>query len=347
MSMRRLTFAPYDPLEDNDTCHLFRDYRYKDHQLRWMGGPQVRMIEYLKKTLQEPGMQSFCMREGKRLKGLISLKALPWMSEHFGVRMYAVAHLLARGDTPQAHTRLLRYIIEELPDVDFLDCRIAVDDVASAHALETCGFRYVGTEVYLGQALQDRRPPDPPAGFEIRPFRSPRDHDPVLTLAAETHAHNRFIYDPHIGEQAARSLYRRLVANCFQQEQFSVFVACRDEKVQGFIISKTTPSFSREAGIPCGSLDFIGVRPETRNRGLGGALNEWALHDLARKGVTFVAVRTMASNYSALALCIRSGFRVTSTSLHFHKWVARPAMSSEVIPEGRPMPVRHWLSDAA
>jgi ribosomal protein S18 acetylase RimI-like enzyme len=190
----------------------------------------------------------------------------------------------------------------------------------------------VGTEIYLGQFIKPGNPPERLPGFEIRPSDCPQDQDQVLAIAGEIHNHNRFAYDPFIDEHAAKSLYQRLVANCFKHSQFDVLVAQCGDSVEGFIVSKLTPAFSREAGFQCGSLDFIGVRPGARNRGLGKALNQWAVHHLDQKGVVYAAVRTMASNYAALSLVYRTGFQVTSTSLHFHKWVVRPRVSVTVLP---------------
>jgi ribosomal protein S18 acetylase RimI-like enzyme len=337
-------YAPFNADKDGDIHHLFQDYTFKDYQHKFMGVSKEQMARYLKKTLREPGVQSICMREGNQLVGLISLKSLPWMSNHFGFRMYAVTHLLAKGENPLVHARLLRYVMEELPNVDFLDCRVAVDDVCSTHALEICGFRYVGAEIYLGQFLKAGAPPEPHPHFGIRPLVQSQDQDRVLAIAGETHTHNRFAYDPFISEHAAKSLYQRLVANCFKHKQFNVLAAHSGETIEGFIISKLNPAFSQEVGFQCGSLDFIGVNPDIRSRGLGKALNQWALYHLAQKGVAYAAVRTMASNYPALALVHRTGFQMTSTSLHFHKWVARPTVSFNVFPSFESISTRTLFS---
>jgi len=134
MSLSRLVFAPYDPRRDDEVEMLFREYSHKDFQLQAMGISKDSMAEFLKTTLLEAESQNIILRDDGRLVGLISLQFLPWMSDHFGLRMYAVRHLLARSDSPLVHTRLLRVVIEELPDVDFLDCRVAVDDVGSGYS---------------------------------------------------------------------------------------------------------------------------------------------------------------------------------------------------------------------
>jgi len=103
-----------------------------------------------------------------------------------------------------------------------------------------------------------------------------------------------------------------------------VFVAGKPGDVQGFIVGKINVNFSNVVGLRCGSLDFIGVRPEFRRKGIGEALNCAALGWMASMGVTFAGVRTLASNYPALKTCLASDFRISSTSLHFHRWIRRP-----------------------
>ena len=326
MSMSRLVFAPYDPTRDTEVLQLFKNYNHKNYQLRYMGISKNDMVKYLKDTLGNPNVQTICLRDEECLAGVVSLQPLPWMSKHFGFRMYAVPHLLTYSPVPVVPARLLRYVIEELSDVDFLDCRVAVDDVNSAHALEVCGFRYVGTEIYMGQLIDNYGKPDPHPDFEIGPCEL-HERSEVLDIVSETHIHNRFAYDPIINSGAAKSLFSKLVESCFDQDNFIVQVARSSSGVHGFIVSKLTPYFSKTVGKCCASLDFIGVRPGSRIKGLGAALNRWALYELGLKGAQYVAVRTLANNYAAMGTCYRTGFRVTSSSLHFHRWIRRPARS--------------------
>jgi ribosomal protein S18 acetylase RimI-like enzyme len=323
MSMSSLVFAPFDGSRGGEVRRLFKEYPHKDFQLKSMKVSKEGMANYLETTLQSAGTQSICLRANGKLVGLVALKPLPWMSKHFGLQMYAVPHLLAGFEGPLVRARLLRYMIEELQDVDFLDCRIAVDDVYAAQALEVAGFRYVGTEAYLGQELRRDEPFDPPADIEIAEC-SRSDRKQVLEIVTSTHLHNRFACDPLIRTDLARSLYRKLVDNCFDQPQFTTLVARCHGAVQGFIISKTNETFCQLVGMKTGSLDFIGVRPDNRNRGLGASLNRAALYRMAQQGVQYVGVRTFANNYPALRITFKTGFAVTSTSLHFHQWIKRP-----------------------
>ena len=336
MIKERLVYAPFNPDRDLDIHHLFNDYSFKDYQIKFMGASKERMVEYFKKSLYQTGVQTVCMRYKDQLIGLISIKSLPWLSNHFGFRMYAVVHLLAKGEDPLIQARLLRYVMEESRNVDFLDCRIATNDVYSAHALEICGFRYVGAEIFLGQILKTENQSKPKTGFKISSCLRDRDQDQVLDIAKDIHIHNRFNYDPFIDSEDAKSIYKRLVANCFEDDRFSFLVAQSKGKIEGFIISKLNRPLSDELGFLCASLDFIGTRQEIRNRGLGQALNQWAQYHLAQNGVVFVGVRTMASNYPALTVCNKTGFRLTSSTLHFHKWISRPMVSPTVLTQVMP-----------
>ncbi|MBU1208539.1 MAG: GNAT family N-acetyltransferase [Proteobacteria bacterium] len=334
MNMSPLLFAPYDPRQDSDVQELFKAYPHKEYQLRTIGVSRDQMALYLESTLTGPGRQIICLRDDGRLVGLIALQPLPSMSEHFGSKMYSIRHLLARSNSPLVHARLLRYVIEELPDVDFIDCRVAVDDVYSAHALEVCGFRYVGAEIFLGQKIQPHEQPKSLPGIEFRRCRR-GDLSQILRIVGETHVQNRFVYDPIIDDTAAKSLYCRLVANSFDADPFEFIVADSGKTIEGFITLKMNPAFSRAVGLSCGSLDLIGVRPESRNRGLGAALNRAALHLMAQERAQYVAVRTLASNYPALRICFRTGFAITSTTLFFHRWIHPPNRSSRaVVPRG-------------
>lgn len=323
MLMSQLVFSPFDGSRDGEVRRLFQEYPHKDFQLKSMKVSKEGMADYLQTTLHSPGTQSICLRANGKLVGLIALKSLPWMSEHFGLKMYAVPHLLAGFEGPLVRARLLRYVIEELQEVDFLDCRIAADDVYAAQALEAAGFRYVGTEVYLGQELGRDELFDPLADIEIAEC-SRTDRKQVLEIVESTHVHNRFACDPLIGADLTRSLYRKLVGNCFDQAQFTTLVARGHGAVQGFIISKTNKTFCQVVGMKTGSLDLIGVSPDIRNRGLGACLNRAALQRMAQQGVQYVGVRTLANNYPALRITFKTGFAVTSTSLHFHRWIKRP-----------------------
>jgi GNAT superfamily N-acetyltransferase len=322
--MTQLVFTTYDQETDKDVRTLFREYPHKDYQLKFMGLAKEKMIDYLEKTLSMKNTGAICLRDGHELVGMVGLEAMPWMSEHFKMRMFAINHLLARKGRALALSRLLRYVVEELAHVDFLDCRVAVDDIQAANALESSGFRYVGVETYLCRPIRADCEPDQIEGVEIGPCEE-SEMDELTRLCGQIHYHNRFIYDPVITDSDARSLYGKLFSHCFDHRNFQVLVARTKTGPVGYLVTKVNPHFSSVMGVCCGSLAFAGLKPDTRGSGIGEALGKHGLNQLARQGVTMVAARLLASNYQALQSALKLGFKVTSSSLHFHRWVQRPA----------------------
>ncbi|MFZ5864348.1 MAG: hypothetical protein ACOYXY_00555, partial [Thermodesulfobacteriota bacterium] len=95
MSLSRLVFAPYESERDSEVHELFYEYPHKNFQLKYMGVSKENMAAYLGSTLMRSDTRGICLRDEGRMVGLVALQSLPWMSEHFGLRMYAVPHLLA------------------------------------------------------------------------------------------------------------------------------------------------------------------------------------------------------------------------------------------------------------
>ncbi len=323
MSMTPLVFTTYDPKEDLDVKELFQEYPHKDYQLKFIGLAKSAMVKYLESTLSKRNTTAICLRNGAELVGLVGLEAMPWMSERFRMRMFAIPHLLARRGEVVVFKRLLRYVMEELAHVDFLDCRVAVDDIPAANSLEASGFRYIGVETYMLLHLGAQEKPRTRDDFEIGPALE-EEHEELSEMCSEIHFHNRFIYDPVITNKDARSLYGGLFSHCFDHSDFSVMVARSKSGPVGYVVSKINPYFSAITNTPSGSVAFAGVSPEARGYGLAETLIRWALYDLAKKRVSIVAARILASNYPALCTALKLGFKVTSNSLHFHRWVQRP-----------------------
>ncbi|MCC6793286.1 MAG: GNAT family N-acetyltransferase, partial [Thermomicrobiales bacterium] len=72
-----------------------------------------------------------------------------------------------------------------------------------------------------------------------------------------------------------------------------------------------------------GEVDFIGVLPEWRGRGLGRALLHWAVADLRRRGAGPVSLHVEAQNQQALGLYESSGFRQTHEWRRFARAIGR------------------------
>ena len=134
--LKELCIQPLSEADLPEVENLFLGYPYKDFQLRQMDIPKARMVKFLQRSLQAKAARSACLREDDRLVGLISAVHLPWMSGLFGANLYTLQHFLTEGKGPGYFQNMLRYFIDQIADVDFIDCRVASGDVNAVQALE-------------------------------------------------------------------------------------------------------------------------------------------------------------------------------------------------------------------
>jgi ribosomal protein S18 acetylase RimI-like enzyme len=295
-------------------------YPFKDFQLRQLDIPKEKMLKYLQASLGGKQVNSAYLTEEGRLVGLISARHLPWLSGHFKANMFTLQHLLTLGKEPGYFQNMIRYLLDQVEDIDFLDCRVAAGDINAIQALENSGFRFVGNEIFLVRSLLKdpvdesyRHPECVPCPDDMQ--------DQVFELAAKTHFHNRYMYDPEVAPDEAAAIYQRYLSGLAFNSDYHCLIKLEDGEVQGFIFYKYNKNLSHMVGRGYASLDFIGVNNAARNRGLGDALNRAALWHLSKMGVTHVVVRTLGSNYPALRIVHKVGFRITSSDLHFHHWL--------------------------
>lgn len=300
---------------------LLRRYPHRNHQLRALGVDKEAMVAHLATGIDRD--DALCLLEVRagRLEGLLQAVPDAGLSRQLGRRMWSVRHLLAADD---GRAGIARRLVEALVDAldgrtDLVTARVASGDLGAINALERQGFRLVTGEI-AGVVRPVREVGACPAGLAIGPM-APGDVDDVATIAGRSHVHNRFAYDPRIDRDEARRLYEDLIRRYAENPDATTLVARgRDGAVRGFIASRVNRAFSRAVGRTLASLDFIGVHPDVRTRGVGDALNRHALAGMRAAGVHAATVRTLMNNFEALGVLRKLGMRITSSNVVLHRW---------------------------
>tara|TARA_B100000609_G_scaffold199535_1_gene203867 strand:- start:2762 stop:3778 length:1017 start_codon:yes stop_codon:yes gene_type:complete len=309
----------YEHMKD-DLCQLFEDYPHKDFQLHTQRIEKSQMVAYLYQqleTLQARG-RLFSLSLQGRLKGLLCLVPKPWLSRQLGLNIWYVQHLvLAPEIEPWLVSRLLREAVASIKDeVDFVFARPASSDILSVQGLESIGFRNVGCELVGNVRCQ---PLTKPLTHELQSIQKTQLDD-ICSIARMCHEHNHYIYDPRLSSEDAAALFEALVRYQATSEHVEVLVATQEQEAVGFLSFRQNKSLSQFFGRPFACLDFIGVHPRAQGQGVGHALNLAALHQLHEQGVKYASVRTMSSNYLALAALHKLGYRITSSNFVLHWW---------------------------
>lgn len=103
-----------------------------------------------------------------------------------------------------------------------------------------------------------------------------------------------------------------------------MFVARRDEAIE-VAASRVVGYIAARVSADELHVNNIGVRPESRRRGVGGSLLSVALDAGARRGAKTAVLEVRAGNAAALAMYERLGFKVVGARRNYYKSPAEDA----------------------
>ncbi len=304
-----------------DLSALLRRYPHRNHQLRTLGVDKNAMTAYLLGGMDRADTRVlFEVREG-HLEGLIQVVPDTLLSQRLGRRMWSIRHVLSADDGRFGVVRrLVSALVEDLEGrADMVTARVASGDLVALNALERNGFRVVTGEI-AGVVRPTRVVSAHPAGLVIEVMRPDHVED-VAAIAGRSHVHNRFAYDPRFDRDEVRLLYEDLIRRYAEDPDTTSLVArTRDGTILGFISTRLNRAISDATNRTLASLDFIGVQPDVRTRGIGDALNQHALARMYSLGVHAITVRTLMNNFEALGVLQKLGMRITSSNVVLHRW---------------------------
>lgn len=256
------------------------------------------------------GQPAWLATRGGAIEGLATARPLDWVAAVLGHPVTALGHFVG------AHHAAL--LAAATPTKGLTVARAAAADLPAIDALCDAGFRYVGGDL-TGVIRLTEPPPTPDVPVTTGPLE-PHELDAAAALAARAHVHSAWAYDPRIGPDAGRIFAAQLRRRPSEPDSH-VIAARADGALCGFIVARVVrhPAAPR----PLGNLDFIGVDPDRRRRGVGDALNIAALRALHARGVTAVTVRTMTTNPPAIGVLRRLDWRVAHADLILHRWHRR------------------------
>jgi dTDP-4-amino-4,6-dideoxy-D-galactose acyltransferase len=229
-------------------------------------------------------------------------RVLDWDSEFFGLRIGRVAG--DRTDEP-ALAAATAWADERSLDCVYLlaDCT----DAAGLRAASSRGFRPVDVRLDFGRPVGDDRP----AAGGLRHARE-ADLATLAPLARGAFAYSRFAADGRFPAERCETLFEIWLTDSVRG-RLADFVLV-DDGLEGFVCCTV------DADQRLGRIELIAVVPDRRGDGLGGALVDGALDELARRGAGQVRVATQAASVPAQRLYQRAGFRTLQAAVWLHRW---------------------------
>jgi len=191
---------------------------------------------------------------------------------------------------------------------------VDADRPEEAQRAEEAGFRMMDVRVTLERTAVAA------PGLTTVARMAATDLDAAVGIARGAHRITRFYADPLLPDDRCDDLYESWVRQSYGGWADAVFVtrdAVSVTRSQGEAVGYVTVHVNSDTG----SIGLIAVHERCRCLGLGREL-VWAAIDHAwRRGCKTITVVTQGRNVAALRLFEGCGFRITNTSLWFHKWV--------------------------
>jgi hypothetical protein len=215
--------------------------------------------------------------------------------------------LNVRDFDPEADFDLFEqsYITEY--DPIYVSCKVPMESLKGAHALENSGFRVI--EFQNRCAIAFPKPYDVSAfPFDFERVTREEDLAAVLEIAGTTFTHDRFYLDPCLDAGLSGTRYREYVRQSFHSP---------NEAVYRLVSRKTglTVAFKTHRYFSSTEVLFLlqGVRPDLKNKGVGVINEYFETNELIRKGYQKGITHISGANYAIVNFVASLGYRFVSS----------------------------------
>lgn len=216
-------------------------------------------------------------------------KMMAWDTEFWGQRVGRATHLDGLGKWAKENQAQSVHLL------------IDADKPAEAQAAEERGFRFMDVRLTLERDTA-------PMGIKL-PEATAEHADVLAEIARKAFPLTRFYADPSLDDERCGELYSEWTRSLLAGAADVVLVNA--EPVSGYI----TISLEK----PSSEIGLIAVAEEYRGLGVGATLVRAALGWAWSSGADTMSVVTQGRNIGALRTFEACRFRVTNTSLWFHK----------------------------
>lgn len=298
-------------------------YKYKPYQ-QYFSKSNVKELniyffEKIKNILSNKRNENLFAINNDKTTGILSWAEALWDSQQLGIKMARINRIICQNSS--VTRKLLDSVVKKcrLKNIKYLFYRLNADDLSTLSILKEAGFQVQDVIVKLCFDVRSLRGVSGKNNFIL--IRSAKSKDlPLLRKIARTSfIYDRFHSDSKLSKKRSDELHAAWISNSFRGLADIVLVAELNKKVVGFITCKVDKLSKRKLPLSFGVIDLVAVGKNVQGRGIGQVLVSGAL-DWFRDKVDIVEVGTQVTNYTALHLYQKVGFKIILASFSLRKW---------------------------
>jgi dTDP-4-amino-4,6-dideoxy-D-galactose acyltransferase len=242
------------------------------------------------------------------------LGELDWDTKFFGIKMgQVILPVLSenQGFSEMAWRRTLE--TARAQNYQFLYCPFDVSHQGIANSIAAQGGE-IG-DILLTFSLESAKHKKRRLQYRVTEAKQ-GDLAEILEIARIGFRNSRFFQDPHFDRVKAGQFYPSWLQESFLSAE-KILVIKQEGRVLGFISLKPVSETGTETLI----IRLIAVAESCQGKRIGQTLIDEAINEALTQKYRYLQVGTQITNYAAINLYEKNGFRVTNAKYRFHIWI--------------------------
>jgi len=259
------------------------------------------------------------------LIGFLHMNRLNWDSEHFGLGIARLNHILVDPiveDSIEIFKFLLEAARAELikRGISSFHARIPLDEIRFIQFLEQIGFRLMDIQVTYYFDLRKQSIINLEEKCSIRAYNN-SDIELLIEIARTAFTLDRFHSDPHLSKEKCDELHALWIKNsCQGRIADHVLVAEVDGEPVGFTTCVLHGNYGGILNLRIGGMILSAVAAKARGRGCYTSMINSGLKWFKDK-VDIVYLGTQVNNYPVQLAWAKLGFKIAQASASMHLWL--------------------------
>lgn len=321
-------------LNSQELASLIREYQYgryrEDGDITSESSEKI-LGDHIKKYLSQEETECIQVRSSEGISGILLFKLSKWDTEHFGFPYAIIDSIIIKNNECYEKLKVANQLLQEFNDwttsrhIRFVSVKLPAMDLPVIHSFERFGFEYLESWIFNKYDLRKNNIKQP--SFSLRDANT-NDEATMIEFSKGAYSTQRFHADFRFDSKKADSLYKKWIKTAFQDNNQKIVALDIKNKPAAYMIYYEN-DFREYCGLRFTMWKLALIDPDMRGKGVGTDFFEALKFHHQQEGMDIIDSGISLRNMSTFNLHNKSGFKVISTIVTFHKWLKDTSLSTK------------------